>query len=151
MRGFYKVEDKFKKYENAETFFPKRATKYSAGYDFYSPIDITIKPNTMEMIWTNIKAEFNQDEVFILCVTSGMGKYGIMLANTIGVIDSDYFSNVNNDGNIGFRLYNFSNNDYVIKAGDKIGQGIFTKFLTVDNEVEIKNVRQGGFGSTVKK
>ena len=149
MRKFYNVEEKFKKYDG-KAFMPKRATKYSAGYDFYSPIDITIKPNTMEMIWTNIKAEFNSDEVLILCVNSGMGKYGIMIANTIGIIDSDYFSNENNDGNIGFRLYNFSENDYVVKIGDKIGQGVFTKFLTVDNEEEIKNVRKGGYGSTNK-
>ena len=147
MRAFYNVEDNFKKYDGT-SFMPKRATKYSAGYDFYSPIDIVIKPNTMEMIWTNIKSQFNEDEVLILCVTSGMGKHGIMVANTIGVIDSDYFSNTGNDGNIGFRLYNFSENDYVIKTGDKIGQGIFTKFLTVDNEEEITAVRKGGYGST---
>lgn len=151
MRKFEIVKDEFKKNKNVEYKMPVRATKHSAGYDFYSPVDVVIKPNEMQMIWTDIKSQFNQDEVLLLCVTSGMGKNGIMLANTLGVIDSDYYSNSGNDGNLGFRLYNFSKQDYIIKAGDKIGQGIFIKFLTVDDEQEIVNERVGGFGSTVKK
>lgn len=151
MRKFEIVKDEFKKNKNVEYKMPNRATKFSAGYDFYSPIDVVIKPKTMQMIWTDIKSQFGNDEVLLLCVTSGMGKNGIMLANTLGVIDSDYYSNSGNDGNLGFRLYNFSENDYAIKAGDKIGQGIFMKYLTIDNEQEIKNERVGGFGSTVKK
>lgn len=127
---------------------PKRATKYSAGYDFYSPINVVVEPNSTCMIWTNVKAKFKQDEVLILCVTSSMGKKGVMLCNNIGVIDSDYFENQANDGNIGFRLYNFSDTPYEIRVGDKIGQGIFTRFLTVDNEEQITNQRVGGFGST---
>ena len=91
------------------------------GYDFYSPIDIVIEPNSIKMIWTDIKSQFEADEVLLLCVISGMGKNGIMLANTLGAIDSDYYSNSGNDGNLGFRLYNFSNENYVIKVGDKIG------------------------------
>lgn len=151
MRKFEIVKDEFKKNKNVEYKMPNRATKFSAGYDFYSPIDVVIKPKTMQMIWTDIKSQFGNDEVLLLCVTSGMGKNGIMLANTLGVIDSDYYSNSGNDGNLGFRLYNFSENDYAIKAGDKIGQGIFMKYLTIDNEQEIKNERVGGFGSTVRK
>ena len=73
-----------------------------------------------------------------------------MVANTIGVIDSDYYGNVSNDGNLGFRLYNYGDTPYEIKAGDKIGQGVFMKYLTVDDEEEITNERVGGFGSTVK-
>lgn len=151
MRKFEIVKDEFIKYEQKNFKMPVRATRFSAGYDFYSPIDIVIEPKQMQMIWTNIKAQFNQDEVLLLCVTSGMGKHGIMLANTLGVIDSDYYSNISNDGNLGFRLYNFSDENYVINKDDKIGQGIFTKFLTVDDEKEISSTRVGGFGSTVKK
>ena len=151
MRKFEIVKNEFFKYDVKETKMPKRATKESAGYEFYSPIDITVEPNKMEMIWTNIKAQFNAGEVLILCVTSGMGKHGIMLANTIGVIDADYYGNEGNDGNIGFRLYNFSDKPYEIKVGDKIGQGFFLNFLTIDNEEEITETRVGGFGSTVKK
>lgn len=151
MRKFELVSENFRKHKDKQIKMPVRATKHSAGYDIFSPIDIVIKPNTMEMIWTDVKAQFNEREVLILCVTSGMGKNGVMLANTIGVIDCDYYSNSGNDGNLGLRLYNFSQNDYVVKAGDKIGQGIFTTFLTVDDEQEITNERVGGFGSTVKK
>ncbi len=151
MRKFEIVKENAIKYGVIPTKMPVRATKNSAGYDIYSPIDIVIEPKSMEMIWTNIKAQFEPDEVLLLCVTSGMGKHQIMLANTLGVIDSDYYGNVSNDGNLGFRLYNFGDTPYEIKAGDKIGQGIFMKYLTVDNEAEITSERVGGFGSTVKK
>ena len=147
-RTFEQVKDEFIKNETGLRKMPVRATKHSAGYDFYSPIDVTIEPKSMQMIWTDIKASMNPGEVLLLCVTSGMGKYGIMLANTLGVIDADYYGNAGNDGNIGFRLYNFSDTAYQIKAGDKIGQGIFTTFLTIDDEQEIDNERVGGFGST---
>ena len=151
MRKFERVNDKNMQYGLSEVKMPYRATKHSAGYDIFSPIDCVIEPKQMQMIWTNVKAQFAPDEVLLLCVTSGMGKHGIMVANTLGVIDSDYYSNEGNDGNLGFRLYNFSNEPYVIKAGDKIGQGVFMKFLTVDDEQKITNERVGGFGSTVKK
>lgn len=151
MRKFEIVNEKNIQYGISDVKLPQRATKHSAGYDMYSPIDMVIEPHTMQMIWTNVKSQFGEDEVLLLCVTSGMGKHGIMLANTLGVIDSDYYGNIGNDGNLGFRLYNFSNEPYIIKAGDKIGQGIFMKYLTIDNEKEITNERVGGFGSTVKK
>ena len=150
MRRFIEVLDEFKKYDKKEVSLPKRATTHSAGYDFVSPIDAVIEPKSSKLIWTNIKAQFEEDEVLLLCVTSGMGKKGIMLANNIGVIDCDYYSNSSNDGNIGFNLYNYFDEPYLIKSGDKIGQGIFTKFLKVCDEEEIKNKRNGGFGSTVK-
>lgn len=129
---------------------PNRATKNSAGYDFYSPIDVVIEPNSAKLIFTNIKACFEPDEVLILCSTSGMGKRGVVLANGIGIIDADYYNNDNNEGNIGFMLRNLGGEPYVVKIGDKIGQGIFTKFLKVDNEEEVTAQRVGGFGSTVK-
>ena len=151
MRKFEVVRQDAIQYGVNPTKMPQRATKHSAGYDIYSPIDITIEPKQMQMIWTNIKAKFNTNEVLLLCVTSGMGKHGIMLANTIGVIDCDYYGNVSNDGNLGFRLYNFSDEPYNIKTGDKIGQGIFVNFLTVEDEKEITETRVGGYGSTVKK
>lgn len=150
MRNFEIVKSESIEYGIVPTKMPQRATKNSAGYDIYSPIDMAVAPGEMKMIWTNVKARFNADEVLLLCVTSGMGKHGIMLANTLGIIDSDYYGNISNDGNLGFRLYNFSKEPYGIKAGDKIGQGVFTKFLTTDNEPEIESTRVGGFGSTVK-
>lgn len=129
---------------------PQRATKFSAGYDMYSPFDYELKSGETKLLWTNIKAQMNDDEYLMLCVTSGMGKKGIKLANGVGIVDADYYSNPKNDGNLGFLLQNLSSLDYIIKAGDKIGQGIFMKYLVVDNEAEISNERVGGFGSTVK-
>ncbi len=151
MRKFEFVTTNKREYDGEIASLPKRATQHSAGYDFYSPIDLTISPNGTAMVWTNIKVQFNTDEVLLLCVTSGMGKRGVMLCNSVGVIDCDYYNNESNDGNIGFRLFNFSQNTYNIKKGDKIGQGIFIKFLTVDNEDSIQTVRKGGFGSTDNK
>ena len=150
MRFFEVVKPEFRKHPEATLKAPKRATKFSAGYDCYSPIDVVIEPQTSKLIWTDFKACFNQNEVMFIVVTSGMGKKGVMLANTIGVIDSDYYGNQSTDGNLGFNLYNYGKEPYIIKAGDKIGQAIFTNFLTVDNEEEITEVRTGGFGSTVK-
>ena len=138
-------------YEQTQFKLPVRATMHSAGYDFYSPIDVNIEPNSSAMIWTNIKAKFDSNIVLLITVTSGMGKRGVMLCNTIGVIDCDYYGNINNDGNIGIRLYNYGTEPYVIKTGDKIGQGLFLPFLTTTDEEEITNVRVGGFGSTDKK
>lgn len=148
MRKFEIVEDKFIQYENKEIILPKRGTKNSAGYDFYSPISVVIEPNKSALIWTNIKAKFNHDEVLMLFVRSSMGKSHIMVANGTGIIDSDYYGNQNNDGNLAFRLINLGENPYVINKNDKIGQGVFLKYLTVDDEQEITANRNGGFGST---
>ena len=123
MRKFEVVDEKFIQYGQTEFKMPRRATKYSAGYDLYSPIDITIKPGESEMIWTNIKATFNPNEVLMIFVTSKMGKKHIMLANGTGIIESDYYNNISNDGNLGVRLINLGKEDYCIKVGDKIGQG----------------------------
>lgn len=128
---------------------PTRATKHSIAYDFYSPIDIVINPMQSVMIWTDVKTKFNPDEALLINVRSSMGKQPIMIANTQGWIESDYFSNSDNDGNIGIRLFNLGTEPYIIKAGDRIAQGMFIKYLTADNgntDVE----RQGGFGSSGK-
>lgn len=153
MRKFAKIKDEFLKYgQKAEDIkMPVRATKHSVCYDCYSPIDIDINVGDTELIFTNVKAYCNTDEGFILASTSGLGKNGIILANGIGIIESDYADNESNDGNIGFMLHNIGKNTYHVSVGDKIGQIFFFKFLTVDDEEEITTVRTGGFGSTVKK
>ena len=150
MRKFAPVKDEFKKYNKDEVKMPVRATKHSVCYDCYSPIDETVNPGETKLIFTNIKATFEHDEGLFLASTSGLGKRGIILANGIGIIESDYYNNESNDGNLGFMLHNLSEEEYQINVGDKIGQGYFMKFLTVDDEAEITTVRKGGFGSTVK-
>lgn len=151
MRKFEVVRKDAIKYDVKDVTLPIRATRNSAGYDFYSPIEFTIEANDTFMLWTNIKAKMNTHEFLMLCSTSGMGKRGIKMANSIGIIDADYYSNDSNDGNLGFRLHNTGNQPYTFKAGEKVGQGIFMNFLTC-TEDNVKNVkRSGGFGSTDNK
>lgn len=146
MRFFEVVKDEFRK-SSGEIKLPTRSTRHSAGYDFYSPVNITIAPDEMAMIWTDIKAHMYYDNVLLLFVRSSMGKYPVVLANGTGVIDSDYYSNESNDGNIGFRLFNQGDMPYEIRVGDRIGQGIFVKFGTVKDDAAT-GTRVGGIGST---
>ena len=147
-RYFELVKDKYRK-STGEVILPKRATKSSVAYDFYSPIDITIPPMTSVMIWTDIKAKFNENESLLINIRSSMGKQPVMIANTQGWIDSDYYSNPDNDGNIGIRLFNLGNTSYVVKSGDRIAQGMFVKYLVADNG-NTDCVRKSGFGSSGK-
>lgn len=146
MRYFEIVKDEFRKNEG-EIKLPTRGSKNSAGYDFYSPIDVTIQPNEMVMIWTDIKASMYYDNALLIIPRSSMGKHPIMISNTVGLIDSDYYGNESTDGNIGFRLFNLGTTPYEIKAGDRIGQGIFIKYGTVKDD-NTTTERVGGFGST---
>ena len=150
MRKFEIVKDEFLKYDvkKEELKKPYRATKYAVCYDCFSPIDIDIEAQSTELVFINFKAYCNHDEGYILASTSGLGKKGIILANGIGIIESDYADNESNDGNIGFLLHNLNKTTYHIRKGDKIGQIFFFKFLTVDDDVESTVVRKGGFGST---
>lgn len=135
------------KYE--EYNIPKRSTKHSAGYDFEALSNYIIKPGEIKKIPTGIKAGMMEDEMLMLFVRSSMGfKYNVRLCNQVGIIDGDYYNNENNEGHIWVALQNEGKVDYVINIGDKICQGVFTKFLTVNNEENIKNTRNGGFGST---
>ena len=147
MRYFEVVKEQCRKNPEVDIKLPTRATEHSAAYDFYSPVNVTIQPNEMAMIWTDVKASMYYDNVLLLNVRSSMGKHPIIIANIQGWIDSDYFSNVDNDGNIGIRLLNLGKTPYEIKIGDRIAQGMFVKFGTVKND-NAKGVRSGGFGST---
>ena len=148
MRYFEVVNDEHRK-NGGEIKLPVRATKNSIAYDFYSPVNITIQPQTSEMFWTDVKAIFNNDEALLINVRSSMGKQPIMIANTQGWIESDYANNPDNDGNIGFRLFNLGNTPYEIHVGDRIGEGMLIKYLTTDDD-EATAQRMGGFGSSGK-
>lgn len=143
-RGFKPVVENKRK--NKYYHLPTRGTKNSAGYDFYSPDEYIVRPNEIVKIWTDIKAYMQSDEFLMLNVRSSMGGK-FMLANTIGVVDSDYYSNIDNDGNIGFFLKNISDQTQLIKQGERIGQGIFIKYLKINNDNTISE-RKGGIGST---
>lgn len=147
MRKFEVVRDEFRKNPNVDIKLPTRGSKNSAGYDFYSPIDITIQPNESVMVWTDIKANMYYDNVLMLFVRSSMGKHPVVISNGTGIIDSDYYSNEGNDGNIGFRLLNLGTTPYEINVNDRIGQGVFLKYGTVKDD-NTTTERKGGFGST---
>ncbi|MEG0826644.1 MAG: deoxyuridine 5'-triphosphate nucleotidohydrolase [Bacilli bacterium] len=128
---------------------PKRSTKYSAGYDFFSLIDFNLKPNEIKKIPTGIKINMNYDEMLMLVVRSSQGfKYNVRLCNQVGIFESDYYNNITNEGHAWIKLQNHGDKDYIVKKNDAICQGIFMKFLTVDNEIKIENERKGGNGST---
>lgn len=132
---------------NGEIQLPTRATENSMAYDFYANEDYVVKPNEVVKIWTDVKAFMQRDEGLILNVRSSMGGK-FTLANTQGWIDSDYYSNETNDGNIGIFLKNISNETQTISKGDKIAQGMFITYLTIGDKPSTK--RKGGFGSTDK-
>ncbi len=154
MRKFELVRPEFMQYgvDPKTLKKPYRATKYAVCYDCFSPIDLVVPAEETKLVFINFKAYCNHDEGYILASTSGLGKKGIILANGIGIIESDYADNETNDGNIGFLLHNLNKTPYEIKAGDKIGQIFFIKFLTTDDDAETNAnvVRKGGFGSTNK-
>lgn len=150
IRGFEVVADKHRKHVETEIVLPKRGSKHSAGYDFYSPEDITIPAGEQRLIWTDVKSYMQKDEVLFLVVRSSIGiKKGLQLANTVGIIDSDYYGNPENDGNIGICLKNTTDKDILIEAGERIAQGIFLQFF-VGDEGNTEEERTGGIGSTNK-
>lgn len=109
-----------------------------------------VKPT---MVHTGIKACMNEDEVLELYNrSSNPKKLGLILANGVGVVDADYFSNCDNDGEIMFAFYNVFPFTVRLKAGDKVGQGVFKKFLRPDANLRVRDDdRVGGFGSTGSK
>lgn len=128
---------------------PKRADAGSAGYDFYAPKDIILNPAQKMIIWTDVKAYMKDDEILQIYPRSSMGiKKGLMLSNTVGIIDASYYENEDNDGNIGLPLLNTSGVGIKIKAGDRIAQGIFQKYLVADKDKPMEESRKGGMGSS---
>ena len=144
-----------KGFENSNINLPVRSTKNSAGYDVEAAEDCIIpafKPGQKPtLVKTGIKAYMESDEVLILANrSSNPGKKGLILANSIGVVDSDYYENPDNDGHIMYAFFNFKAEDVEIKTGERIGQAIFQKYLVTDNDIA-QGERTGGFGSTNKQ
>ena len=149
MSRYFEVVSNNYRQHSGDIQLPTRSDPRSAGYDFYSPTDVVLAPGESKLIFTDVKANMLPDEVLMLYVRSSMGKVPIVIANGTGVIDSSYYSNVGNDGNIGFRLLNLGNVSYEIHIGDRIGQGVFMKYLVTDDD-DTTGVRHGGYGSTGK-
>ncbi len=148
IRGF----EVAKGFENTGINIPVRKTKYSAGYDIEAAEDVVIpsfkKGMNPTLVKTGLKAYMQEDEYLKLCNrSSNPKKKGLILANSIGVIDADYYGNPDNDGHIMFAFYNVKEEDIEIKKGETIGQAIFEKFLVADGD-QAEGDRLGGFGST---
>ena len=150
VRGF----EVAKGWEDKDINLPERKTAHSAGYDIEAAEDIVIPKFTPgikpTLIPTGIKAYMQDDEVLYLYNrSSNPKKKGLILANSVGVVDKDYYENPDNDGHIMFAFYNIKDEDVEIKKGDAIGQAIFQKYFIVDNDLA-EGERTGGFGSTNK-
>ena len=149
LRGF----EIAKGWEDKDIHLPIRKTKNAAAYDIEAAEDIVIpvfKPGIKPtLIPTGLKAYCQDDEWIMLANRSSGPKKGLVMANSIGVIDADYYNNETNDGHFYFQYYNFLDKDIEIKKGDVIGQVIFMKYLKADDDTA-QGIRTGGFGSTDK-
>lgn len=129
---------------------PKRATKFSAGYDFYSPLDFTLKSGETIKIPTGVRCGMNTDWVLLLLPRSGLGfKYRVRLENTVGVIDSDYY-NSDNEGHIFVKITNEGDKALTIHKDEAFCQGIFFEYGIAEDDA-VETTRNGGLGSTDKE
>lgn len=162
-RGF-EIVSEFKK---KDINLPVRKTNASAGYDFEAAESLIV-PSIWKvlaekvfvgeatglkatLIPTGIKSYMLDDEYLQLSIRSGMAlKTGLILANGVGIVDSDYYNNPDNEGHIMFPVHNLGFKDKLIKKGERIGQGLFLNYLKADDDMS-DGVRTGGFGSTDKE
>jgi len=140
---FKEVESKV---HQSPTQLPVRATQHSAGYDFYLKETIVLQPHETKLSFTDVKCHLLDDTFLSVHIRSSVGvKKHIMLANGTGIIDSDYYNNSSNDGNIGIALHNYGQKAITLEAGERVAQGIIQAYRAFD---KIDRVRGGGFGST---
>ena len=145
LEEYLKANDSIDTYNNIK--LPKRATVGSAGYDFYTPIDFTLKPGETIKVPTGIRCKMIDSYVLMIFPRSSLGfKYRLQLDNTVGIIDADYY-NALNEGHIFIKMTNNSEKTLEVKEGEAFAQGIFLEYgITYDDEVS--ESRKGGFGST---
>lgn len=162
-RGFEIVSE----FEKKDINLPVRKTNASAGYDFEAAESLIV-PSIWKvlaekvfvgeatglkatLIPTGIKSYMLDDEYLQLSIRSGIAlKTGLILANGVGIVDSDYYNNPDNEGHIMFPVHNLGFKDKLIKKGERIGQGLFLNYLKADDDMS-DGVRTGGFGSTDKE
>ena len=126
---------------------PRRATAGSAGYDFCCPVAVTLQPGEMRMVPTGIRALIEPGWVLVLCPRSSLGrKYGMRLANTVGIVDSDY-AGADNEGHMLLAVVNGGAAPFTLRPGDRMCQGILLPFGLAEEET-VTGARRGGYGST---
>lgn len=147
IRGFEVIS----KFEDENITLPKRKTTESAGYDIECAESTTIEPGEMKLVPTGLKAFMNYDEYLAIHIRSSMAvKRQLMLANSTGIIDSDYYNNEENEGHILIALYNLGKETVQIEKGERVAQGIFSKYLIASDD-DATGIRVGGIGSTGSK
>lgn len=140
-----------KEYQEENIVLPTRSTKKSAGYDFRCLEAFQIEPGKTYLVKTGVKAMMDDDDVLLIFPRSSLAvKKGLRLTNSVAVIDADYFGNEKNDGEIMISLFNFTDQAVSIDANERIAQGIFVKYGTVEDD-EAEGERKGGYGSTGTK
>ena len=137
-------------YRAAGIYLPERKTSASTGHDFAAAESVEIVPGEGALVPTGVKAYMQPDEVLLIYIRSSTAlKKHLMLLNSVGVIDADYYGNAENEGHIYIPLYNYGKKPVCIAVGERIAQGIFTHYLTVDGDTAGRGgKRTGGFGST---
>lgn len=156
MRKFEKISRKqfekdFANYNNINQMYdelalPTRGTSKAAGYDFHAPFSFELKEGEIIKVPTGIKVQMNADEVLMLVVRSSMGiNANIRMCNQVGIIDADYYNNINNEGHMFIALQNEGTDTWKVNKGDKITQGIFIKYLKCDGEENIDEERKGKY------
>ncbi|MDV3182538.1 MAG: dUTP diphosphatase [Candidatus Phytoplasma australasiaticum] len=145
-KSFFEVVSYYKK-NNIQ--LPQRQTQYSAGYDLAAAIEINIPPQQIAIIPTGLKVFLPSNQVLLIYARSSLFiKKKLMLTNNVGVIDSDYYNNIENEGHILIPLYNFSNQIITIHKNERIAQGILQNFSLTKNDNNENQIRKNGFGST---
>lgn len=127
---------------------PERATAKSAGYDFHLPMPASIPPYGQRTLPTGVKCQLDDDCVLLIDIRSSMGiKRGLSLANTIAVIDADYYGNADNEGHIFLCVANNSDEWVYLDGGDRVAQGVIVRYEIVADDSAV-GIRKGGIGST---
>lgn len=144
----YRYFDTVTGYKGLDINLPKRQTVMSAGYDIESAETVIIGAGETVLVPTGLKVCMPSDEFLAIYPRSSLAtKFGVVLANTVGIIDADYINNEDNEGHIMVPLKNTSDVDFVVKKGDRIAQAIFQPYSITNNDKTTK-MRSGGFGST---
>lgn len=138
-------------YEGRGIHLPVRKTAKSAGYDLEAA-ETTVAPHAVTVVPTGLKAFMEDDEYLSIFIRSSLAfKKGLMLANSTGIVDSDYYNNADNEGHIMIAYYNTNDQAYTLEKGEHIGQGIFMKYLTVNDDSCQRQIRTGGISDTESK
>lgn len=140
------------KYKDEKELLPKRATKFSAGYDLKAAENVLVFPDKFQekpvIVRTGVKVKLGRNEFMLVANRSSNPiKRNLVLANGVGIIDADYYGNSDNEGEILLAFYNRGHTSYQVKKGERLAQGIILPYGMAINDLATGK-RTGGLGST---